>query len=72
MSCSSWNKEEAFEVLTDDELVDMKVLDLDTVLKRSVKYKKFKIVKISVQYCPRMSRVVEKRIRQSDKAIGLA
>lgn len=41
MSCSSWNKEEAFEVLTDDELVDMKVLDLDTVLKRSVKYQKF-------------------------------
>ncbi|MCP4338620.1 MAG: hypothetical protein GY799_06945 [Desulfobulbaceae bacterium] len=58
--------------MTDDELVNMKVLEIDTVLKRSAKYQKFKIFKISVQYCPRMSPVVEKRIRQSNNAIGLA
>jgi hypothetical protein len=38
MSCSSWNKEEAFWALADDELVDMKVLDFNTVLKRSAKF----------------------------------
>jgi hypothetical protein len=58
--------------MTDDELVNLKILEIDTILKRSAKYQKFKIFKITVQYCPRMSPAVEKRIRQSNKAIGLA